>query len=125
MKQILSILIAPALMLAGCTNYAVIEQARIGMTVDELLMIDTPCYYSGESDDTVTYNCSFSVPVGPYSSDRAIKPYIMTFENGKLAKITLDQKELDRQTLRDNLYYDYGFYYPYGYYLHYRGYPYW
>lgn len=125
MKQILPILLLPALMLAGCTNYAVIEQARMGMTVDELLMIDTPCYFRGESDSKVTYNCRFSVPNGPYSADRTVKPYIMTFEDGKLTEITLDEKELDRQTLRDGLYYDYGFYYPYGYYIHYRGYPYW
>lgn len=118
MKILFPSILLPIL-LTGCVNYANIEQTRMGMTVDELLAIDTPCYYRGESENQVTYNCQFSVPTSRYTTDRTVKPYILTFENGKLTEIKVNEQELDRRMLRD------GFYgpYPYGYYFHY-GYPY-
>ncbi len=108
--------------LTGCVNYAKIERTRIGMTVDELMALETPCYYGGQTDDQITYHCRFSIPSGPQSEKRTIKPYIMKFENNTLTEITLDENELTRQEIRDNYYFQHRFYYPYG---HFRaGYPY-
>jgi len=110
-------------LLGGCTNYAQVEQARLGMSIRELRQIDTPCYYSGESDGQVTYNCRFSVPAGPYSNKRTVKPYILRFENDELTEIKLNEKELDRDAIRDEYHFHHQYYHPYGYY-HY-GFPYW
>ena len=118
MKRLMPILLGSILMLTGCVNYANVEQARIGMTVDQLLAIDTPCYYRGESNGKTTYNCKFSVPAGSYSSARAVKPYIMTFEDGKLTDMTLNQKEIQRQMMRDRIYLERRLYRPYRYPYH-------
>lgn len=124
MKRLLPALIV-LLSTTGCVQYAGIEQTRMGMTVNELRMIDTPCYFRGESGEKILYNCQFSVPTGPYSNERTIKPYILTFEDDRLTEIALDEQELDRQRFEDGLYYQHRFYYPYGYHFYYGGYPYW
>ena len=123
MRYILTM--AGVLTLSGCVHYANIERTRMGMTVNELLAIDTPCYYHSETDNTVNYNCRFSVPSGRHGENRSIKPYIMTFEDGKLTEIRINEEQLDRESLRDEFYYRHHFnYYPYPFGYGFYGYPY-
>lgn len=117
MKLLLMLIILLVIAVPGCTQYAAIDNVRTGMTVDELIQIETPCYCSGKSDESLTYNCDFKVPGG------LVKPYILTFKDGKLAEIAIDQKELDRRQIRDRFYYGDRYYLHYGYPFYY-GYPY-
>lgn len=112
-----------ALTVNGCVHYAAIEQVHTGMTIQELMQVDTPCYYRGTKEQEVCYSCQFKVP-----NDHSVKPYILTFKDGKLVEITLDERELDRQQMRNWYYYGPGYYYYYGYpygpYPYRYGYPY-
>ena len=83
MKRFSQMTLFPILLLVGCTHYANIDQVHQGMTVDQLLAIDTPCYYRGESGEILSYGCEFSVP---YSNGQSVKPYILTFKDGKLTR---------------------------------------
>lgn len=119
----LSILTVLVLDAGGCVHYAAIEQVNPGMTVQELLQVDTPCYYRGTKDGEVSYNCQFRVSSNEHLSGSSVKPYILTFKDGKLNEITLNERELYRQQIRDWYYYDPGYYYRYGYPI-YPHYPY-
>ena len=89
------------------------------MTPDEFAQLQTPCFYRGQSDKYLRYNCEFDVPSDYEFDKRLIKPYIVTFENGKLTQIKLDERELDRDVIR---YRDPYFYRGYGHPYFYRGY---
>ena len=124
MKRLIVLSTLVPVLLAGCTKYAMVEQVRVGMTSSEFAQLETPCFYRGQSDKYLKYSCKFDVPSGYKFDERLIRPYIVTFKNGRLSQITLDERELDRDVIR---YQDY-FYYPptYGYRnrYFYRGYRY-
>ena len=128
MRHCLSLLLL-MVSVSGCTHYTNIERVQIGMTPEELMQIDTPCYYRGSQGEKTYYNCKFKVSSSEYMSSHAVKPYILTFTDNKLAEISLDEAELDRQQIRNWYYgpgyYGPGYYYPYGYPLyHFHGYGY-
>jgi hypothetical protein len=99
----------------GCTKYADIEQVQMGMPLDELLQLETPCYYRGTSGDQLKYSCKFSVPYESAFSKRAVRPYVLMFKEGKLTEMELDERELDRQSIRSQSHYKYGYYGRYRY----------
>ena len=105
------------LLLSGCSEYARLEDVGLGMTVSEVTR-QTPCIYKGKTDSQLQYSCMLNVPAGQYYYGRTVRPYILSFENGQLAKIDLDEKELDREALRyrfNHLYHGYGYHGHYGY----------
>lgn len=105
------------LILSGCAHYARMEQVRIGMTVEDFRLLSTPCYYRGATEDTLEYGCRLNVPSGQGLSKRSIRPYVMTFEEGKLTRIEYDEEESKRQESRDAYRFGYGVGTRY-YYLH-------
>jgi hypothetical protein len=116
MKHLLPTILFSAVLLSGCANYAYIEQARMGMTYEEFSYLDTPCDYRGQTDKNVFYTCKFKMPTG------LIRPYVMTFTDGKLTEIMLDENEMNRQIMRDRIYYQHHFYHHPGF-GYYYGYP--
>jgi outer membrane protein assembly factor BamE (lipoprotein component of BamABCDE complex) len=108
MKCFSQMALLPVILLAGCTHYANVDQVHKGMTVDQVLAIDTPCYYRGESGQIISYNCEFSVL---YKNHKSIKPYILTFKDGKLARIAINEKALTREALEDQYYDNYPWFY--------------
>jgi len=118
MKHVLSTFLC-VFIFSGCTHYAYIEQVQIGITIEELMQIDTPCYVNSTYEDKTLYNCRFRVSSKEYTFGRSVKPYILTFEDDTLTDITLNEHELDRLLMRE-WYYGPG-YHPYGYpYPYYR-----
>lgn len=116
MKRSSHILTLVMVMLTGCVNYAPIEQTRMGMTLQEFSYLDTPCYYRGENGESIQYSCKFKMPTG------SIRPYIMTFTDGRLTEILVDENELDRQMMQDRIDLQYHLYHPrFGYYYGYPG----
>lgn len=118
MKYLFVLWILLVIVLPGCVQYAGIENVRIGMSVDELKQIETPCYCSGQSDKSLTYKCRFKVN----RPGAFVQPYILTFIDGKLTDVVIDEKELDRQQIREQFYYRDRYYFHYGY-PYYYGYP--
>lgn len=95
--------------LSGCAEYAQIEQVRMGMTIEDFRLLSTPTYFRGETENTLEYGCQLDVPSGQGLSKRSIRPYIMTFEDGKLSKIEYDEEESNRESLRNEYRFGYGF----------------
>ncbi len=102
MKSIaLTIIFLPAVFLAGCASYSRIESVHIGMSLEDVMALQSPCYYRGQDGISTAYGCDFEVPSG---SGRTIKPYILTFNYGRLVDISIDERQLDREAMRDSYY---------------------
>ena len=112
MKRLSITTISLLFLLAGCTDYARREDIKMGMTVDEVA-VRTPCFFRGGSGISLKYSCQLDVPSGQYLERRSIIPYILTFEDGRLKKIELDEAERQREAIMYRYYYDYP---GYGYY---------
>ena len=72
----LSILTILAFAVGGCVHYAAIDEVHTGMTIEELMQVNTPCYYRGTKDQKVCYGCQFRI-----FSGGSVKPYILTFKD--------------------------------------------
>ena len=115
MRRFLIITVLLPLLMAGCTQYARMEEVKMGMPLDEFLQLPTPCYYRATLDNRVQYSCRFNVRYGESISTRVIRPYIMTFEDGVLSQIAFDEQERTRQLLRNQYHYRRGYWHGYGY----------
>ena len=104
------IVILLPLVLAGCTQYANIDQVQIGMSLNEFTQLQTPLNFRGTSGDYTQYSCKLRVPYQQALSSTAIRPYVLTFKEGTLTEIEIDENELNRQAIRQNVNYNVGFY---------------
>ncbi len=110
MKRMLWIMVAGlAVMNFGCGRYACRQDINLGMEEQDALRSIPGIHVLAEEMNSKEYGCDL-VDICPQHILSSTTPYKLTFQNGRLLRIEINQDEITRRQLNHAVEMRYGYY---------------